>query len=59
MTISTCTTGYIQLAAAGTNHAGIVFGQMERLGIGDWVKWLELIHAVYTADEMLNRVEYF
>jgi hypothetical protein len=26
--------------------------------IGDWVKGLELIHAVYTADEMQNHVEY-
>lgn len=26
--------------------------------IGDWVKILELMHTVYTPDDMINRVEY-
>ncbi len=46
------------MASEGTSHAGIVFGQQEVHGIGDWMRGLELIHAVYTAEEMVNRVEY-
>lgn len=51
-------TDYIDLAVEGVQHAGIVLGQGEEHSIGDWVKWLELMHAVYTADEMVNTVEY-
>ncbi len=42
----------------GAVHARIVFGQQAQHGIGDWVAFLELIHSVYTAEEMYNRVEY-
>lgn len=49
---------FIDLAAQGIDHAGIVFGQQDRHGIGEWVKSLELIHAVYTAEELRNRIEY-
>ncbi len=49
---------YIQLASEGTEHAGIVFGQAEKHLVGEWVKSLELIYGVYTAEDMRNRVEY-
>jgi hypothetical protein len=49
---------YIQLATEGMEHAGIVYGQAEKHLVGEWVKGLELIYGVYTADEMRNRVEY-
>ncbi len=49
---------YIQLASEQIDHAGIVFGQQDQHYIGDWVKGLELLHAVYTPGEMKNRVEY-
>jgi hypothetical protein len=49
---------YVQLAASGVEHAGIVFGQQDQHGIGEWVKGLELLHAVYTADDMRNHIEY-
>jgi predicted nuclease of predicted toxin-antitoxin system len=49
---------YVELAAGGFEHAGIVLGQPEIHWIGEWVKSLELMHAVYTPDEMKNRVEY-
>jgi predicted nuclease of predicted toxin-antitoxin system len=49
---------YLQLAASGTEHAGIVIGRQVKHTIGDWVSGLVLIHAVYSAEEMLNRVEY-
>ncbi|MCA9972210.1 MAG: DUF5615 family PIN-like protein [Anaerolineales bacterium] len=48
----------LQLAASGFQHAGIVFGQQSRHYIGEWVNWLTLMHAVYTIEEMLNRIEY-
>jgi hypothetical protein len=49
---------FIALATAGIEHTGIVFGQQEKHFIGEWVNGLALIHAVYTAEEMRNRVEY-
>ncbi|MEP7286930.1 MAG: DUF5615 family PIN-like protein [Chloroflexota bacterium] len=49
---------FLDLISTGINHAGIVFGQQEKHRIGDWVTGLELIHAVYTAEDMENNVEY-
>jgi hypothetical protein len=49
---------YIQLATSSVEHVGIVFGQQHRHSIGDWVRFLELVHAVYEPEEMHNRVEY-
>jgi hypothetical protein len=49
---------YLRLAAQAIEHAGIVFGQQEVHYIGEWVNWLTLMPAVYTADEMKNRVEH-
>ena len=49
---------YIKLASQGVDHMGIIFGHFRQHGIGDWVKALILYHAVYTAEEMRNRVEY-
>jgi hypothetical protein len=49
---------YVELAAGGVDHSGIVFGQQHRHGIGDWVRFLELVHAAYEPDEMRNRIEY-
>lgn len=49
---------YIQLASEGAHHTGIVFGQPEDHYIGEWVKYLEQMHAVYASDEMKDRIEY-
>lgn len=49
---------FLQLAVSGIDHAGLVFGQQDIHYIGEWVNWLTLMHAVYTSEEMLNRIEY-
>lgn len=49
---------FLELAASGVEHHGIVFGQQDIHYIGDWVNWLALMHAIYTADEMVNRIEF-
>jgi hypothetical protein len=49
---------YLQLAAEGAAHAGVVFGQQDSHYLGDWVNWLSLMHAVYTPDEMVSRIEF-
>lgn len=54
----TADTDFLRLAAEGVEHAGIVFGVQESNTIGDWVKALELICFVYSADDMKNHVEY-
>ncbi len=51
-------TDYYQLASRGADHTGIVIGQQDRHTVGDWVNGLVLIHAVYTAEEMRNRIEF-
>lgn len=54
----TCDSDFLRMAAEGIEHAGIVFGIQETTSIGDWVKGLELICSVYTAEDMVNHVEY-
>jgi Domain of unknown function (DUF5615) len=54
----TSDTDFLVMAAQGVEHAGIAFGSQEDLSIGDWVKGLELLCAVYTPDDMKNHVEY-
>jgi hypothetical protein len=49
---------YVKLASEGVEHTGIIYGHFRQHGIGEWVKGLILYHAVYTAEEMRNRVEY-
>ena len=49
---------YLDLAASGIEHIGIVFGQQQKHGVGDWVRFLELLSALCEAEEMRNRVEY-
>ncbi len=49
---------YPRLHAAGFSHAGIVFAIEQVTSIGDWVRGLDLICGVMTADEMKNHIEY-
>ena len=51
-------TDFLHLASSGFQHSGIVFGQQDIHYIGAWVNWLTLMHAVYTAAEMSNRIEF-
>jgi hypothetical protein len=55
-----CTHDYdfVYLASTGIEHAGLIIGQQDKHKIGDWVKGLILIHAVYSVEEMQNRIEY-
>jgi hypothetical protein len=48
----------VELAASGFQHAGIVFGQQHKHGIGQWVRFLELLASILEPDEMCNRIEY-
>ena len=49
---------FVDLATAGKQHAGIVFGQQDKRSIGVWVTFLARIHSEYSAEEMHNSVEY-
>jgi hypothetical protein len=49
--------GFLALAAAGPDHAGIAFAP-QGTSIGDIIRGLMLIHLVLDADEMLGQVEY-
>ena len=49
---------FIQLASAGIEHCGIVFGQQDKHYIGTWVRHLERMHDEYGPDDLLNHVEF-
>lgn len=49
---------FLDIAASGIQHTGIVFGQQDNHYIGTWVNWLTLMHAVLTSEEMKNRIEF-
>jgi hypothetical protein len=49
---------FLDLAASGVAHHGIVSGQQDIHYIGDWVNWLALMHAIYAADDMESRIEF-
>ncbi len=51
-------TDFLQFASSGIQHSGLVFGQQDIHYIGEWVNWLTLMHAVYEAEDMFNRIEY-
>lgn len=56
--LCTYDTDFLRLHADGHPHAGIAFGFHDRTTYGDWVRGLELICGVLSADEMKNRIEY-
>ena len=49
---------FLIMSATQIEHAGIIFGKQEDHSIGDWVKGLELISCVYSANDMKNHVEF-
>lgn len=56
--LCTCDDDFLRLVADGEEYAGIVFGNQFKHGIGEWVSGLKLIHAVYSAEDFINHVEY-
>jgi len=51
-------TDYVDIASQGVHHAGIIMGQQHKHTIGDWVRFLTLVSAVYEPEEMVDRIEY-
>jgi hypothetical protein len=49
---------FTRLHAQGYEHSGIVYFPGGRRPIGEMVESLRLIHAVYTAEEMVGRLEF-
>ena len=49
---------FLRLASSGIEHAGIIRGRQRRHSIGDWVKYLQLVHAACDAEEMRNTVSF-
>jgi hypothetical protein len=49
---------FVRLSASGIEHTGIIVGQQEKHWIGEWVNGLTLYYAVYTSEDMLNRLDY-
>lgn len=56
--IVTSDNDFLRMASQNVEHCGIIFGRQQVRGVGEWVKALELVCSVYTADDMLNHVEY-
>ena len=51
-------TDYLVLHTAGTPHAGIAWAPAKKHAIGYVVDALEVIHGVFTAADMIDRLEY-
>jgi len=49
---------FLTLHNSGISHAGIAWTRLTKYTNGQLVAILVLVHAVYSADEMLNRIEY-
>lgn len=49
---------YITLHNAGTGHAGIAWAREDKYSIGGLINVLHLLHGVYTAADMTDRLEY-
>ena len=56
--LCTMDSDYLDLAAEGVEHAGIVFIPSAHSEIGVVVRFLDLMARVFTADEARNHVEY-
>ncbi len=51
-------TDFLRIAAAGSEHPGIVFYPAQGRSIGQVIRGVHLIWEVYEPEEMRNRVEY-
>lgn len=49
---------FLRIAGEGISHNGIIFASLRESSIGKWVNDLEVIHASYTQEEMLNNILY-
>ena len=49
---------FLALAASVNEHGGIIKGEQEKHSIGDWVRYLRLVHAACTAEELRNTVSF-
>lgn len=49
---------FLVLSDQGVLHAGIVFCEATKYSIGQMIQSLLLVHAVLTAEDMRNHVEY-
>lgn len=49
---------FLVLSDQGLEHAGIVFCEATKYSIGRMIQGLVLVHAVLSAEEMRNHVEY-
>ncbi len=49
---------FVNLAQQGVEHAGIVKGNRTQHHIGSWVRALTQLHSQYSAEDLLNRVEF-
>jgi hypothetical protein len=46
------------LVASGIDHAGIAYFPGKARNVGEFVNALVLVHGVYSAEEMVGRIEY-
>ncbi len=49
---------FVALHQSGVSHAGLVWCQATKYGIGPLIQMLVLLHSVVAADEMVNHLEY-
>lgn len=48
---------FLRIYAAGSEHAGLIVTRQET-SIGSLIRFLVLVHGIYTAEEFVGRVEF-
>jgi hypothetical protein len=56
--LCTSDSDFIILAQEGAEHAGIVYGEMNRFSIGDWIRYVRRLHATKSVENIENQVFY-
>jgi predicted nuclease of predicted toxin-antitoxin system len=51
-------TDFVVLAKNDVQHTGIIIGQPENHGVGQWVNSLSLYHALLDSEDMHNRLDF-
>jgi hypothetical protein len=56
--IFTNDTDFLRLAASGVGHAGLVYCPPAKSSIGDIIRYLSLMDACLSPEDMANQIEY-
>ncbi len=54
--VCTADDDFLKIQSSGAEHCGIIKGENPEHSIGDWVKFLVMVHGVYSSEELQGMV---